>query len=332
MALVDIANNAGGKIGGFGDQNDGSGQVTAAQLTADADRVSEWINDKYPVVRKKVIAEFAALKTPFEETQKFADLGDDLKQDDVGISTIVSVAGVVTFTTDKAHELSVADTRFFADIQGTLVTSLNGNTYAVATVPSTTTFTLTGVTGTASWDHTDGTGIISKAPEMGAYQYAFTLPSDFYVLVRQTDEVYTVLEGVQQEYQCKKILNRDGDGLILLTNDLTNEGGDSAYIEYCIDQETFTLFSPAFEECIAMLLAVELCPILGRDLETRQKLLVEYKKITIPDAKRFNQSQLNNHSRIIPDYSGGRSGRGSISVRGGTLGTYKDAQGNRQSI
>ena len=86
MALVDIANNAGGKIGGFGSQLNGEAQVTAAQLAADEDKVSKWINDKYPIIRQKVIADFAAMGCPFPETQKFADLGLDLKQYDIAIS------------------------------------------------------------------------------------------------------------------------------------------------------------------------------------------------------------------------------------------------------
>ena len=118
MALVDIANNAGGKLGGFGDQLGGNAFITAGQLTANTDKVSQWVNEKYPIVKKKVIKEFTSLECPFKETLKFADLGDDLKQDDVAISSITSVAGVVTFVTDEAHELSVSDTRFLADIQG----------------------------------------------------------------------------------------------------------------------------------------------------------------------------------------------------------------------
>jgi hypothetical protein len=313
MALVDIANNAGGKIGGFGDQVTGEALITAALLTADDDKVSQWINIKYPVVRKKVIADFAAMGCPFRETLKFADLGDDIKADDVDISTVVSSGGVVTVTTDSAHGRSTGDTVFLADIEGTLVDSLNGTTPTI-TVVDTTSFTLDSVTGTASWDHTEDTGIVSYCPEMGSWNYAFNLPSDYFAMVRHCDESYTsdadytVRKGVRKEYQYQTILNKDGDGLLLLTNDLTNSDTDSAYIEYCIDQTDFDLFSPALEECIAMLLAVELCPILGRNLEVRQRLLVEYEQITVPEAKRNIQSQQDNSARTVhPDYSGGRS-------------------------
>ncbi|KKM80628.1 hypothetical protein LCGC14_1337950 [marine sediment metagenome] len=331
--LADIANDAGIKIGGYGDQVGGSAQVTTAQLTANDDLISQAINTKYPVIRKQVIKEFAAMKCPFPETQKFADLGDDLKQDDVGISTIVSVGGVVTFTTKEEHELSVSDTRFFADIKGTLVTSLNGTTKTVATVPSTTTFTLTGVIGTTAWDHTEDSGIVSKVPEMGAWTYAFNLPSDFFALVRQTNEFATREQGTRRTYQSKPILNIDGDGFLLLSNSLTNCDADSAYIEYVIDQTTFAMFSPQFDECLAMLLAAELSPLVGRDTEFRQAMLVEYENRTIPKAKRDNQSDSDLTSKFVPDYSGGRSQGGVIPRRKfSDLGTFTDAEGNVRNV
>lgn len=321
MALVDIANNAGGKIGGYGDQITGEALVTAAQLTADADKVSQWINIKYPIIRKKVIEDFAAMQCPFRETLKFADLGDDLKQNDVEISTIVSSGGVVTVTTDAVHNRTTGDTVFLADIQatedadleGNLITSLNGTTPTI-TVVDTTSFTLDGVTGVdATWLHEEDSGIVSYVPEIGQWTYAFNLPSDYFAMVRHCDESYTsdarytVRQGVRREYQYQTILNKDGDGLIMLTNNLSNAGADSAYIEYCIDQTTFALFSGAFEECIATLLAAELCPILGRNLEVRQRILLEYDNLTVPNAKRYNQSQQNKFTESSPDFSGGRS-------------------------
>ena len=330
--LIDIANNAGYRLGGFGDQNNGNGEVTAVQLTADDDRISNAINTKYPVVRKRVIKQFAAMKTPFNETVKYADLGDDLIQDDVVIESLVNVEGIVTFTTAEAHGLSIADTRFLSDLQGTLVVALNGNTYTVATVPSTTTFTLTGVEGTASWDYTDSTGKISKAPEVSGYMYAFELPSDYFAMVRQKDEVIRVNTRVHREYQHRVITNIDSDGFLLLTNDLTNLGGDSAYIEYVIDQETYALFSDEFEDTIAQLLAAELAPVMGRNTEFRQGLLTEYHQLTVPEAKRAIQSQSNNYSKVVNDFSGGRSSGSAVPRIASNLGTYTDASGNRRSI
>lgn len=306
--LVDIANNAAVKIGGFGDQLDGSGLVTTAQLTANADRVSQAINVKYPIVRKKVIADFAALKAPFRETQRFADLNDDLKQDDIEISSIVSASTVVTVTTKTVHGRATGAKVFLADIKGAVVdTELNG-TIATITVTTTTAFSLDSVAGVdATWDHTADTGIVSFVPEMGPWEFAFNLPSDYFAMVRQTDEVIVSLNRARKEYPYQTILNIDGDGLLLLTDDKTNADGDSAYIEYAIDQESFALFSPGMEEAIAMLLAVELSPFVGRDPEFRQALLAEYKAVTVPDAMRNNQSQHNNEAQVPANFLGGRT-------------------------
>ena len=320
MALVDLANNAAGKIGGFGDQADGSGQVTAAELTADTTRVAKWVNDKWPVVRKKVIKDFAAMKSPFLETVKYADLGLDLKQYDINITSIVSSSTVVTITTEDAHGRSTGDTVYLTgikqdsdedidDIEGALITSLNGTTVTIDTVPSTTTFTLTSDTAGVdlTWIHEANTGIVSYVPEVGPWQYAFNLPSDYFCLVKQTDESSADEAGVSTKYQCKPILNKDGDGWILLTNSLTNYDGDSAYIEYCIDQETFALYSQGFEEVLAVMLAYELCPLLGRDLETRQVMIAEYQQLTVSEAKRNIQSQYDVNAATPTNYLGGRS-------------------------
>lgn len=330
--LADIANNAGIKIGGFGDQLDASGQITQTLLDTNADPVSQAINTKYPVVRKRVLKQFADLKSPFPETQKFADLGDDLKKDDISISTI-SGTTTVTVVTSKVHEKTTGDTVFLADIAGDGgITALNGTTKTV-TVVDTLTLTLDSTVGLSAWDHTDGTGIVSKVPEMGAWNYAFTLPSDFFALVMQTDEAYYTRQGVRTQYQCDKILNIDGDGFLLVTNFLTNCDADSAYIEYCIDQTAFAMFSSQLEEALAMMLAYELCPIVGKNLETRQAILVEYRRTTVPGTLMANQAQTNKTSKHVPDYSGGRSEGGVVPVKGrGNLGTYVTATGGRKGI
>lgn len=329
--LADIANDAGIKIGGYGDQVGGSGQVTQTQLTANDDLISQAINTKWPVVRKRVIKQFAALKAPFLETQKFADLGDDLKQDDVAISTISGTTTVIV-ETNEVHDKSTGNKVFLADIKGDGgVTDLNGTTKTV-TVIDTTSFSLDSTTGLSGWDHTEDSGIVSKAPEMGGWRYAFNLPDDFFAIVRQTDEVATWQKGTRRTYQNKPILNIDGDGFLLLSNSLTNRNVDSAYIEYVIDQTTFAMFSPQFEECLAMLLAAELSPMVGRDTEFRQALLFEYEKSTVPKAMRDNQSNSDLTSRFVPDYSGGRSRGGVIPRKFSQLGTYTDAHGTVRQI
>ena len=337
--LADVANNAGVKIGGYGDQIDGDGQVTQAQLTANDDRISKAINVKYPIVRKDIYADFAAKKCPFKETQQYAELGPDLKQDDLSIATITVAAGTfqITVVTQAVHNLTTGDTRYLFDILGELdtsvadVDSLNTQTVTV-TVVDTLTFTIDTLVGTAAWDHTENTGVISKVPNIGPYLFAFELPSDFHALVRQTLEGWSTKDGTRREYQCDIVLNRDGDKFILVTNDLTNKDGDSAYIEYVFDQTTFSMFSPELEECLAMKLGAELAPMVGRNYEFRVAMLVEYDKKTIPEALRKIHGKENNYSRFVPDYSGGRTVGEVIPIGKQGLGTYADSQGNRRQI
>lgn len=337
--LADVANNAGVKIGGFGDQVDGDGQVTTAQLTANDDRISKAINVKYPIVRKDIYTDFAARGCPFKEIQRFASLGPDLKQDDVSISSITVAAGTfqITVVTNAVHNLTTGDTRYLFDILGELKTSvadvdsLNTQTVTV-TVVDTITFTINTLVGTAAWDHTENTGFISKVPNIGPYLFAFELPSDYHAIVRQTLEGWSLKSGTRREYQCDTVLNRDGDGFILVTSDKTNKNGDSAYIEYVFDQTTFAMFSPELEECLAMKLGAELAPMVGRNYEFRVAMLVEYRELTIPEALRKIHSRENNSSKVVNDFSGGRSAGGIVPGFRSDLGTYLKADGTRAKI
>ena len=340
VALVDIANNALGLYGGAADQSGGDGYISAAEITADTTTTAKRINDFYAVARKEMISRFAEMGCPFRETVKFADLGDDLKADDITIESITVAAGTfkITVVTTKAHNLTTGNTRFLSDIRGDLatdaadVTSLNGQNVTVAVV-DTTSFTIDTLVGTAAWDHVENTGLISKAPETGAWTYAFTLPSDYFCMFRHTDESFTEKNNTRKKYQHQTVADRVGTGLVLLTNNLTNLGGDSAYIEYCIDLTAFALFSAIFEEVVTFLLGIKLCTnVGGRDLETRAALMTEYEAVMIPKGQAYNQSQFDNSVRYPPDYSGGRStgGRGLRSRR--DLGTFTNAGGNRQQI
>lgn len=340
VALVDIANNALGLYGGAGDQSGGDGYISAAEITADTTVTAKRINDFYPVARKEMISAFAKMGCPFRETLKFADLGDDLKADDVTIESITvgTTPFPITVVTAKAHNLTTGNTRFLSDIRGDLATdatdvvSLNGQNVTV-TVVDTTSFTINTLVGTADWDHVENTGRISKAPETGAWQYAFVLPSDYFCMFRHTDESFTEKNNTRKRYQYQTVADRVGTGLVLLTNNLTNLGGDSAYIEYCIDLTAFALFSAMFEEVLTFLLGIKLCTnVGGRDLETRARLMVEYDAVIVPKGQAYNQSQLDNSVRYPNDFSGGRStgGRGLTSSR--DLGTYTDASGNRREI
>lgn len=340
ISLVDIANSALALFGGAADSSGGQGFISASEISAGTTATAKRINNQYGISRQELITRFAEMKCPFRETRKFADLNDDLKADDISIESIT--VGVdpfpITVVTTKVHNLTNGNTRFLSDIRGDLATdaadvvSLNGKTVTI-TIVDTTSFTIDTEVGAAAWDHIANTGRISKAPEMGGWQYAFAIPSDYFCMVRQTNETPSQRYGTRREYQHDVILDRVGKGRVLLTNDLTNLGGDSAYIEYCIDQTTFAVFSPAYIECLIHMLAIKLCPNIGsRDLETRGALIAEFDNVIIPRTKAYNQSQFNNTAKVVPDFSGGRSsgGVGVGSIR--NLGTYKDAQGNRREI
>jgi hypothetical protein len=261
----------------------------------------------YDRVRKRVITELAVKKSPFKETLKYADLGDDLVEDDLDITSITVGASPfpVTVVTSTAHGLTTEDTRYLTGIRGSGGISVLNNTLETVTVVDTTSFTLT-ATGAAAWSHTEGTGKVSKVPEIGDYIYAFDLPSDCLVVVRQLDEAFSST-AKRQEYRFDTMLNRAGDSKILVTNNLCSSEGDSAFIEYCIDQETTTTFSLVLEECIICLFAAEICPIVGKDLQTRTALMQEYLQLAIPNALAYNGSQSNNIAKRVLSYTHSRS-------------------------
>jgi len=152
-------------------------------------------------------------------------------------------------------------------------------------------------------------------PEIGQWQYAFNLPGNCLAVIRQFDEnsiatrkhptAYQTRSNVN--YQWEMVANAEGNGQILLTNTLSNYGGDSAFIAYAADITAVGAFSEQMIECIATLLAAELCPVVGRDLETRTAMMQEYYLKSIPDAQRVNQSGFNSTARTIQDLSGGRN-------------------------
>jgi hypothetical protein len=143
-------------------------------------------------------------------------------------------------------------------------------------------------------------------PETGEWIYAFNVPGDCLAIVTQFNEDSLGSDEVRTEYKFDKILNKGNSGLLLLTNNLTNTDGTSAFIDYVINQTNTVVFSMPFIECIATLLAAELCPLLGKKYEMRQTILIEYKQLSIPAAQTFNQSQFNNYAKTVDSYLGGR--------------------------
>ncbi|MDD5328038.1 MAG: hypothetical protein PHY02_09555 [Phycisphaerae bacterium] len=144
-------------------------------------------------------------------------------------------------------------------------------------------------------------------PEIGGWEYAFNLPSDCIAVSKLLDEDFTSTTEKRTEYQFETIVNKTNNGRLLLTNDLTNADGTGAFIEYVIDQTNPAAFSKTLKNCIVLLLAAELCPLVGKDPKLRNQLLIEYEQLTKPSAKKYNQSQFNNYAKSKPgDYFGGR--------------------------
>jgi len=139
-------------------------------------------------------------------------------------------------------------------------------------------------------------------PEIEQWDYAFNLPGNCLAVVEQ------ILESTgASNYNFEMILNAQDNGKLFLTDDLTNYDENSAYIQYCIDQPNTATWSFPFIECVATILAAELCPLIGKDVKMRMQLLIEYKTVCIPDAQVFNQSQGKNYAKVVPNnYLGGR--------------------------
>lgn len=158
---------------------------------------------------------------------------------------------------------------------------------------------------------------ISEAnrPETGNYTYAFNLPGDCLTVVSQFIEGSIVTRD-QRAYsapggnvfnQWEVVASSSGTGKILLTDYLTNEDENSAFIEYVIDTPATGGFSEELINCIATLLASEVAPMVGRDMEASNAMLAKYEQIVIPKAKKANVAGFNNSARNVSNYRGGRN-------------------------
>ena len=123
----------------------------------------------------------------------------------------------------------------------------------------------------------------SFSGEKAEYKYVFDLPSGCLDVIRQIDEKYHKIEYDHKVKQSK-----------LFTNALSNEDGDSAYIEYVKNETDGIVFSEETVRCISILLAADLAPrIIAGDWgwKRRVDLLEEFEKLTLPVAKGINRRQ-----------------------------------------
>ena len=145
--------------------------------------------------------------------------------------------------------------------------------------------------------------------KMGGWDYVFNVPGGTIAVIRQIDEVYSTIKASIAdkitEYPFQ--IRWDGTAMKLFTNTLSNTNGDSAFIERMFDQKNTGTWSDELIDCFATLLGSELCPTVGAVNAERERLLAEYKTVSLPDVIAFIQSQDDDYKRTIKDYTGGRS-------------------------
>ena len=299
---VELCNIALAKIGGSGDQVNAAGQITDLD---DTDPVSIWCKSYLPIFRQAAILDMASVSSPFKETLKYANLGEDLKAKDVAITSMSGDGALVTIVTAEVHGKVTGDTVFLAGIQGTGYIALNG-TAVEATVVDTVTLT---IVSTLTGTHTASSGIVSAVPEIGSYYYAFQLPADMLPggMVGQIDEISVgKRNNLTSDYRYDVAVDLLGTGWLLLTNNISSQDGLSAYVAYVTDSVAYSIWTSQIIETVAVLLAAELCPMVGRSMADRGKLLAEYDNFTKQNAKVFNAMMSNNFAKKVGDFSGGR--------------------------
>ena len=150
----------------------------------------------------------------------------------------------------------------------------------------------------------------SSPPELGGWDYAFNLPGDCITVMRQIAEDFVTVESSITDVQPTEYrfdVLYDGVTKILVTNNLTNENGDSAFIQYVFDQKNTGAWNDQFIDAVATLLGAELVPVVGAVDEERIRLLTEYETVNIPKCMAHNRGQSNIFTRTKANLKGGRS-------------------------
>lgn len=275
-----LCNYAIAKIGGG---LDAGFKITSISGSGDTEVLCETL---YDPTRKEVLC-----RADWAEATKYADLGDDLKDTQIDISSIAVGADPfpVTVTTDSVHGLTTGDTIYLLDIAGTGGIEILNGLKKTITVVDTTSFTLDSTAGTANWSHTADTGVMSDAPESGNWEYVFAMPSDYLGRAKQIDESYHRSTKARYNFEYDKKIVQG----FLFTNLYSNADGDSAYIKYIYDLEDPSEFSPLLYEAVAVKLAAELCPCILADKGSMRRyyLLQEYERLTLPLAEGANAEQ-----------------------------------------
>ena len=155
----------------------------------------------------------------------------------------------------------------------------------------------------------------ASLPEIGNYSYAFNLPNTVLAVVRQFNEdviasrdrrAYRATE-TEVNYQWEVMANLAGTGKILVTDTLSNADQDSAFIEHVIDTPATGGFTEGMVDCIATLLASEVAPVVGREMDASDRMLMRYERVVKKNAIRENLAGFNHSARQTTNYRGGRS-------------------------
>ena len=155
----------------------------------------------------------------------------------------------------------------------------------------------------------------ASLPEIGNYSYAFNLPNTVLAVVRQFNEdsiasrdrrAYRTTE-TEVNYQWEVMANLAGTGKILVTDTLSNADQDSAFIEHVIDTPATGGFTEGMVDCIATLLASEVAPVVGREMDASDRMLMRYERVAKKNAIRENLAGFNHSARQTTNYRGGRS-------------------------
>lgn len=145
--------------------------------------------------------------------------------------------------------------------------------------------------------------------KMGGWDYVFNVPTNTIAVVRQIGEVFSTIKASIAdkitEYSFQ--IRWQGTTRKLFTNTLSNTDGDSAFIERMFDQKNTGTWSDELIDCIATLLGSELCPTVGAVKAERERLLAEYKTVSLPGVIAFISGQDNDYRRTISNYRGGRN-------------------------
>ncbi len=152
-------------------------------------------------------------------------------------------------------------------------------------------------------------------PEIGNYTYAFNLPGDCLSVINQFDEGSIATRDrrafssttVNLNNQWEMIADKDGAGKIFLTEVLSNSDQTSAFIAYAVDLPNTVGWSEQMIDCVATLLASEVAPVVGRDMEASNFMLAKYKEVVVPDAVKANLTGFNNSAKQVSNYRGGRN-------------------------